>query len=59
MKSRILCFIAGVCFLAVFACDSKKSGMPANISKEDPDAKMKTDMKAPTPPAPPPVGSGQ
>jgi hypothetical protein len=46
MKSRILCFFACVGLLAVFACDSGKGGLPKNIVKEDPDAKMKT---APTP----------
>jgi len=52
MKSRILCFCAGLCLLAVFACDSNKTGPPKTFSDLNPDVKPKN-ATPPKPEAPP------
>jgi hypothetical protein len=60
MKSRILSLVVCGCLLGVFACNSDKgSGLPKNISKADPNAKMSTAPTPPKPPGPPPVGEKQ
>jgi hypothetical protein len=55
MKSKILCFLAGVCFLFVLACDSAKTGPPKKFEELDPKAESKS-LEPPKPPAPPSKG---
>jgi len=55
MKSKILCFLAGMCFLFVLACDSTKTGPPKKFEEANPDVKGDT-LTPPKPPAPPSKG---